>query len=45
MVRGVVIGPAEFAAEARLAIPDFRAYKTRQLREVPRGAWGVDTPA
>ena len=34
---GVVIWVAEFAEEVRLAIPDFRAYKTSRLREVPRG--------
>ena len=33
----VAIGVAEFAVEAGLAIPDFRAYKTRLLRGVPRG--------
>lgn len=34
---GVVICVAELAAEAGLAIPDFRAYKTSRLHEVPRG--------
>ena len=34
---GVVIWVAEFAEEVRLAIPDFRAYKTSCLRGVPRG--------
>jgi len=42
---GVVIGVVELALEARLAIPDFWAYKTSRLRAIPKGSPATGSPA